>query len=84
MNEMTDLENKVYDFIKENSEPETMTCVDINDLSKGLNESPNVLRGVLSSLVKKDMIEVEEFERARLNGSYSLEYYYWLKGAFND
>ena len=59
---MTELENKVYDFIKENTDPERMECVDINDLVAGVRESAKVLRGVIASLVKKDLIEVEDYD----------------------
>lgn len=34
---MTKLEKEVYNFIKEKSDPESMTCVDIDDLSVELN-----------------------------------------------
>jgi len=77
---MTELENKVYGFIEKNSDAECMECVDIKDLIKGVGENAKVLRGVISSLVKKDMIEVEEFD----NGFDRIEYYYWLKDAFED
>ena len=76
---MTKLEKEVYNFIKEKSDPESMTCVDIDDLSVELNKSAKVLRGVIGSLVKKDKIEVEEYD-----GQYpKIQYFYWLKGAFN-
>ncbi len=70
---MTDLENKVYDFILNNSDEDCMVCVDINDLVKGLNESAKVLRGVIASLVKKDKIWVETYD-----GNFRLDYYYWI------
>lgn len=71
---LTQLEELVLDFIKENTDIETMDCVDIKDLSKSLNESPKTLRGVISSLVKKDLIEVEEYD-----ANDRREYFYWLK-----
>ncbi len=73
----TSLETKVYDFIKDNTDVDSMECVDINDLANGLNESPNVLRGVIASLVKKDLIEVEEYD-----ANFETNHFYWLKGAF--
>ena len=76
---MTNLEKKVYDFITNNTDPECMECVDIKDLVKGLNESAKVLRGVISSLVKKDLIEVEEYD-----ANFDTNYFYWLKGAFDN
>jgi hypothetical protein len=76
---MTELETRVYNFIKDNTDPDTMECIDINDLVEGLNESANVLRGVISSLSKKDLIEVEEYDTG-----FDCTYYYWLKGAFNE
>jgi len=75
---MTDLENKVYDFIKENTDPDSMECVDIKDLVKGCGESAKVLRGVVASLVKKDLIEVEDYDTG-----FDQNYFYWLKGAFD-
>jgi len=76
---MTDLETKVYDFIKENTDPECMEMVDMKDLTKGLNESAKVLRGVISSLVKKDLIEVEDYDTG-----FDQNFFYWMKGAFDQ
>ena len=76
---MTELETRVYNFIKDNTDPDTMECIDMNDLVEGLNESANVLRGVISSLSKKDLIEVEEYDTG-----FDCTFYYWLKGAFNE
>ncbi len=75
---MTELETKVYNFIKENADPETMECVDIKDLVKGVGEKAKVLRGVVASLVKKDLIEVEDYDTG-----FNQDFYYWLKGAFD-
>lgn len=36
---MTELENKVYDFIKENTDAEMMECVNMDDLVKGVGQS---------------------------------------------
>ena len=71
---MTELETKVFDFIKDNTDEDSMECVDINDLSNGLNESPNVLRGVVASLVKKDLIWVEEYD-----ANMETNYFYWVR-----
>lgn len=76
---MTELETKVYDFIKENTDAETMEMVDMKDLTKGLKESAKVLRGVISSLVKKDLIEVEDYDTG-----FNQNYFYWMKGAFDN
>jgi len=76
---MTKLEKQVYDYIKENTDVDSMETVDINDLVQNLDETANVLRGVLSSLVKKNMIEVEEYEANR-----TVQIFYWMKGAFNN
>ena len=71
---MTELEKKVFDFINDNTDEDSMECVDINDLSNGLNESPNVLRGVIASLVKKDRIWVEEYD-----ANFETNYFYWVR-----
>jgi hypothetical protein len=76
---MTKLENKVYDFIKENSDPETMDCVNMKDLVKGTGENAKVLRGVIGSLIKKDLIELEDYDTG-----FQADYFYWLKGAFDN
>jgi len=78
---MTDLEKKVFDFIKENSDAECMECVDIKDLAKGLKEDAKVLRGVISSLVKKDLIEVEDYDTGFKQDK---NFFYWVKGAFDN
>ena len=70
----TELENKVYDFIKGNTDPETMELVDINDLVKGIGTPATVLRGVLASLVKKGLVEVEEWD-----GNARVQHFYWTK-----
>jgi len=75
---LTKLEKKVYNFIEKNTCPEDMDMVDINDLVKEIGESAKVLRGVISSLVKKDLIEVEEFD----NGFDKPQFFYWMRGAF--
>jgi DNA-binding IscR family transcriptional regulator len=72
---LTKLEKKVYDYIAENANMETMECVDINDLANGLNESPKVLRGVVASLVKKELVEVEEWD-----ANNKMQHFYWPKG----
>jgi predicted transcriptional regulator len=72
-NKMTDLEKKVYDFINENTNEEDMECIDITDLTKGLNESAKVLRGVIASLVKKGMVWVETFD-----SNFVTQYFYWI------
>lgn len=74
---LTVLEQEVYNFIKNNTDPDSMECVDIDDLANGLCKDAKVLRGVISSLVKKDMIEVEEYD-----ANFDTNYFYWLKGAF--
>lgn len=71
---LTRLEKKVFDFVKDNTDEETMECVDIGDLTRNLNESAKVLRGVIGSLVKKELIEVEEHET-----NFETNYYYWLR-----
>ena len=70
---MTELEKKVYDFINENANEEDMECVDIADLTTSLNESAKVLRGVIASLVKKDMVWVEKYE-----SNFITQYFYWV------
>jgi hypothetical protein len=77
--EFTDLETKVFDFIEKESDPECMDCVDIDDLVRGTGESATVLRGAIASLVKKEKIEVEECD-----ANFKVQYFYWLKGAFDD
>ena len=71
---MTNLEEKVYTFIKENTDEDCMECVDINDLANSLDESPKVLRGVIASLVKKELIWVEEYD-----ANFETNYFYWVK-----
>ena len=76
---LTELEKKVYDYIKRNTDIESVECVDINDLVSGLNESAKVLRGVISSLVKKNLIEVEEWE-----SNFEKNQYYWTMEDINN
>jgi len=79
MKKLTRLEAKVYNFIKNETSVEFMEMVDIEDLERGVHEKAKVLRGVISSLVKKDLIEVEEYD-SNLN----VQHFYWLKGAFDE
>jgi hypothetical protein len=70
---LTKLEKSVYEYIRDNADEDCMECVDIDDLVKSLNESAKVLRGVLSSLVKKDKIWVEEYD-----SNFVKQYFYWI------
>ena len=74
----TELEKKVYDAINEYTDADSMECVDINDLVEITGESAKVLRGVISSLVKKELIEVEEYD-----SNFETSYYYWVKGVWS-
>ena len=76
---MTNLEEKVYTFIKDNSDVECMECVDIDMLVNGLNEDAKVLRGVIASLVKKDKVVVEEYD-----ANFETNFFYWLKEDFES
>ena len=76
---LTELEKKVFDFIKENTDPDMMDCVNMEDLVKGTGENAKVLRGVIGSLIKKDMIELEDYDTG-----FHADYFYWVKGAFDN
>jgi hypothetical protein len=51
----------------------------MKDLVKGTGENAKVLRGVIGSLIKKDLIELEDYDTG-----FQADYFYWLKGAFDN
>jgi len=74
---LTNLETIVFEAISKNSNPHYMECIDILDLEILTRITSKVLRGVISSLVKKDLIEVEKWH----NGNRKAEYYWNRKEA---
>jgi len=72
MTNLTELEAKTFNAIKNNADEQMMECVDIKDLVNITGEDAKKLRGAISSLVKKEMVEVEEFD-----GNDTEQQFYW-------
>jgi len=70
---MTEMEQTVFEAIRDNTDEESMECVDIEDLVSLTGIASKQIRGVLSSLVKKEKIEVEEYD-----ANFNTQYFYWV------
>jgi len=58
---LTELETKVISAIAQGDEYNDMPTECIENLKENLNISTKILRGVLSSLVQKDLVKIGEF-----------------------
>lgn len=76
---MTEMEQRTLKAIEENADTETMQCVDLSDLVGITGIPAKQLRGVLASLIKKDLIEIEEYD-----ANFEKQTFYWLQGAWED
>jgi len=69
---LTVMEQMVYDAVLNNTNEEDMECVDIEDLVNITGIHQKKLRGVIASLVKKNKVEVEEYD-----ANFRIQYFYW-------
>lgn len=65
----------MFTFIDTNADLETMACVAIEDIAAGTGIDTKKLRGVVSSLVKKNKIEIEEWDSNDQKTTF-----FWVKG----
>jgi hypothetical protein len=69
---MTKIESVALKAITENTDIDCMECVDIKDLVSITAIDAKILRGAISSLVKKGLVFVEEYDA---NGR--INHFYW-------
>jgi len=59
MNQFTELENKVIENLRRCDTYDELPYSCVEDIASGIGESTKIVRGVISSLSQKDVINVE-------------------------